>query len=208
MSLYQSKRSTYRATIAFARVVIALPVKVITVLGLIVACVTYADDDPSLSPRDTVFYQSPPSADDLGAHLFPKSGIKSRSRSITFADSQDQSEPEKSVSMPVLFHFGKTTIVEESRPFVDSVGEMLLKEEYATSKLIVEGHTDAVGSESSNQRLSEQRALAIKEYLVTRYGIDPFRLFPTGKGESNLFKPETPSDGENRRVEFLAYQKE
>lgn len=206
MSIFQSGRSTCRATIAFTQVLFVLPAKLITVLGLIVACAAYAADDPSPSSRDTVFYESPPSADDLGAHLFPDSGIKSRSRSITFADSQDQSEPEKSVSMPVLFHFGKTTIVEESRPFVDSVGELLLKEEYATRNLIVEGHTDAVGTESSNQRLSEQRALAIKEYLVTQYGIDPFRLFPTGKGESRLYKPEAPSDGENRRVEFLAYQ--
>lgn len=207
MSLFQSRRSTDRATIAFSRVSIVLQVNMIIVLGLIAAHEASADD-PSLSPRDTVFYQSPPSADDLGAHLFPESGIKSRSRSITIANSQDQSEPEKSVSMPVLFHFGKTTIVEESRPFVDSVGEMLLKEEYATRNLIVEGHTDAVGSDSSNQLLSERRALAIKEYLVTRYGIDPFRLFPTGKGESRLFKPDAPSDGENRRVEFLAYQDE
>ena len=82
--------------------------------------------------------------------------------------------------------------VEKSRSFLDSVAEMLLKEEYATRTLIVEGHTDAVGTESGNQRLSERRALAVKEYLVTRYGIDPFRLLPTGKGESELFKPEAP----------------
>lgn len=208
MSLFQSRPLTSRTTVALSRINIVLPVKVIVVLALLVAGWAHAADDPSLLPRDTVFYKSPPSADDLGAHLFPENDIKTRSRSITFADSQDPSEPEKSVSMPVLFHFGKTTIVEESRPFVDSVGEMLLKEEYATRTLIVEGHTDAVGSESSNQRLSEQRALAIKDYLVTRYGIDPFRLFPTGKGESRLFKPEAPTDGENRRVEFLAYQEE
>ena len=206
MNLFQSRQLKSGKTTVNARVDIALPVKVIAVLWLIVAGEAHAADGQSPLARDTVFYKTPPSADDLGEHLFPRNDNEVLTKSITFADSQDQSEPEKSVSMPVLFHFGKTTIVEESRPFLDRVGEMLLKEEYATRNLIVEGHTDAVGTESSNQRLSERRALAIKEYLVTRYGIDPFRLSPTGKGESVLFKPEAPADGENRRVEFLAYQ--
>ena len=206
MNLFRSIRFSSRETITVARVGIELPVKVILVLWLILAVEARADGDQDLLPRDTVFYITPPSADELGADLFLKNDNEVLTRSITFADSEVQSKPEQSVSMPVLFYFGKTTIVEESLPFLDSVGEMLLKEEYAARTLIVEGHTDAVGSESSNQRLSELRALAIKEYLVTRYDIDPYRLFPTGKGESMLFKPEAPTDGENRRVEFLAYK--
>ena len=205
MSIVRSRWLTLKKTIAKPVVGIVLPVKVIVVLLLIVSSKAHADDQ-GLTSRDTIFYTSPPSADDLGEHLFPENNHEALTRSITFADSQSQTEPEKSVSMPVLFHFGKTTIVEESRPFLDRVGEMLLDEEYAARTLIVEGHTDAVGTKSSNQRLSELRALAVKEYLVTSYGIDPYRLFPTGKGESALFKPEAPSDGENRRVEFLAYQ--
>ena len=206
MSIFQNRWLTPRETIVDKRVGIALPVKMIVVLWLLVAGQAYAADDQNLLARETVFYKTPPTADDLGKHLFKENDNRALTRSITFTDSQDSSKPEKSVSMPVLFHFGKTTIVEKSRAFLDSVGEMLLKEEYATRTLIVEGHTDAVGTESGNQRLSERRALAVKEYLVTRYGIDPFRLLPTGKGESELFKPEAPSDGENRRVEFLAYQ--
>ncbi|MFK7858229.1 MAG: OmpA family protein [Granulosicoccus sp.] len=190
----------------------ALTIKSVYCLGtLLLLCLIFADiakgaDNDNLLLRDTVFYNTPPSADDIGQHLFPAAGAESLTRSITFKNSQEQAAIEKSVSMPVLFHFGKTTIVEKSRPFLDSIGRMLLKAEYAQQTLIVEGHTDAVGSAASNQRLSELRALAIKAYLVKRYEIDPYRLFPIGQGESMLSKPESPTDGANRRVEFLPYQ--
>ena len=208
MTSFKSRRFTSLKGKVFAPIAVERLVTVLIGFWLVVAAQAHAADDQSLLPRDTVFYTSPPSADDLGEHLFEENNNNTLTRSITFADSPDQSEPEKSVSLPVLFYFGKTTIVEESRPFLDSVGEMLQKAEYADRTLIVEGHTDAVGSESSNQRLSELRALAIKDYLVTRYGIDPYRLFPTGRGESMLFKPMAPTDGENRRVEFLAYKEQ
>jgi outer membrane protein OmpA-like peptidoglycan-associated protein len=107
--------------------------------------------------------------------------------------------------MPILFHFGKTTIVEKSQPFLDSVGQMLTSEAYADRTLVVEGHTDAVGARAYNQRLSELRALAIKEYLVEQFSIDPYRLFPVGKGEDMLYRPDSPKDALNRRVEFLPY---
>ncbi len=80
-----------------------------------------------------------------------------------------------------------------------------LKTLQTNPKIIVEisGHTDNVGSNSYNQKLSEKRADAVKEWLVTN-GISPDRITTFGYGEEH---PRVPSDTEdnkklNRRIEF------
>jgi OOP family OmpA-OmpF porin len=47
------------------------------------------------------------------------------------------------------------------------------------------GYTDASGNAASNQRMSEQRAQAVKNYLVTRHGIDPSRITTEGRGSQD-----------------------
>jgi len=67
---------------------------------------------------------------------------------------------------------------------------------------VVEGHTDAVGSDTYNLTLSQRRAAAVKEYLVSVHGIDAARLKDVGYG---LFRPIEGTDplaAENRRVQF------
>lgn len=155
-----------------------------------------ASENTVQSSRDALYFTSPPTADEIAAHIFPR-----KTRSIVRKE-----PPQKSVGMPILFHFGKTTIVESSRPFLNKVGEMMQQPEYSTRTLIIEGHTDAVGTDGNNLRLSDLRALSIKRYLVSNFGIDPLRLFPQGKGETMLRKPDQPTHQDNRRVEFLAYK--
>ena len=79
----------------------------------------------------------------------------------------------------------------------------MLSPEYAERTLVVEGHTDPIGLNSYNEHLSAQRAFSINDYLVTEFGICPYRLFPIGRGESILFRPDNPNDEVNRWVEFL-----
>ena len=71
-------------------------------------------------------------------------------------------------------------------------------------KIEVAGHTDAHGSVEYNQRLSENRARAVVEYLVS-HGIDPHRLTFKGYGKSRPIDTNTTDEGRsrNRRVEFL-----
>lgn len=170
------------------------------------ACVSLASDNNPSTSRNTVYHTEPPAPKEIGQHLFPEKPPATRTRSIVFTNPEEAEQPERSVGMPILFHFGKTTIVEKSQPFLDSVGQMLTSEAYADRTLVVEGHTDAVGSRTYNQRLSELRALAIKEYLVAQFSIDPYRLFPVGKGEEMLYRPDSPKDAMNRRVEFLPHK--
>ena len=81
--------------------------------------------------------------------------------------------------------------------------------EYPNSSLLIVGHTDAKGSDDYNMTLSQRRASAAAQYLVTQ-GVDAGRLRTLGLGET---EPKAPNDSEtnmsqNRRVEVAIYASE
>src|SRR4029079_614853 len=65
------------------------------------------------------------------------------------------------------------------------------------------GHTDAKGSETYNQGLSERRSDAVKRFLAEKYGIETNRLLTVGYGATKLKNSESPLAGENRRVQIV-----
>ncbi|MBQ9705267.1 MAG: OmpA family protein, partial [Paludibacteraceae bacterium] len=71
-------------------------------------------------------------------------------------------------------------------------------------KIRIIGHTDAVGSEESNQRLSEGRAAAVRADLMAR-GVDASRIEAEGRGETEPVADNDTEEGRsrNRRVEFV-----
>jgi len=79
-----------------------------------------------------------------------------------------------------------------------------LLKDHPDIKLSVEGHTDSDGDDSFNQDLSERRAQAVVDQLVT-LGIEGSRLSSVGWGERQPAGPNITSEGKaaNRRVEFL-----
>jgi len=102
----------------------------------------------------------------------------------------------------ILFDSDAATIRAESRAVLDEMATLLAAE--PTWKLLIEGHTDAQGEESHNQRLSEARAAAVREELVGR-GVDGARLRTLGFGESRPVGDNTTEVGraQNRRVELV-----
>jgi outer membrane protein OmpA-like peptidoglycan-associated protein len=72
--------------------------------------------------------------------------------------------------------------------------------------LIIAGHTDARGSDESNKALSQRRANAVVDWLVTERSISPDRLQAIGYGEERLADRNNPASGVNRRVEVIAKQ--
>lgn len=101
----------------------------------------------------------------------------------------------------VNFDFDKATIRPDAVAILDEAVEILRAQPGVD--VSVDGHTDAIGSDQYNQRLSERRARAVADYLA-RHGIDRGRLEPRGFGES---RPVASNDGEegraqNRRVEL------
>ncbi len=101
----------------------------------------------------------------------------------------------------ILFDTGKSSIKSQSEKVLSDIIAIL--KEYPTAKFTVEGHTDSVGSEKLNQRLSDSRANSVKEYLV-KNGIDAFRLSALGYGESKPIDTNKTRKGRanNRRVEI------
>ena len=101
----------------------------------------------------------------------------------------------------ILFDTGKASIKSQSAGVLNDIIGIL--NEYATSKFNIEGHTDSVGSDKLNQKLSEDRAASVKDYLVAN-GIDAARLTSRGYGESKPLDTNDTKAGRanNRRVEI------
>lgn len=107
----------------------------------------------------------------------------------------------------IEFAFGSAALGSRGKKILDRVAVIL--EKYNRYNVVVEGHTDDVGSADFNQKLSEQRAVSVRDYLINR-GVDTSRLKYEGLGESMPFYPNTNDENRrrNRRVEFLLLKKQ
>lgn len=103
----------------------------------------------------------------------------------------------------ILFDSGSTNIKPQSMGIIRQISQVLNQEGDMNLKII--GHTDADGDETSNLSLSEKRAQAVVDALVSLYGISSERLVAEGKGESEPLHDNKTEDGkaQNRRVEFI-----
>ena len=100
----------------------------------------------------------------------------------------------------VNFDFDRAEIRPASRPILDQAASRLRK--CATERLQVEGHTDSIGADAYNQDLSERRARAVRDYLVSK-GVRGGRISAAGFGESRPISSNDTPEGRflNRRVE-------
>ena len=99
------------------------------------------------------------------------------------------------------FEFGKAEIKKDSFPYLDKLADTMLKSKNWT--LEIQGHTDDKGTEDYNLKLSQNRADAVKNYLVSK-GVVADTITANGFGET---KPIVANDSDanrekNRRVEF------
>jgi len=150
----------------------------------------YFDKCPGTAAKEKV--------DGSGCPL-PKSEVIKEEPKVTEEDRRIVKEAFQNLE----FDFGKTTIRAESYSALDKVADLLVNKNFS---LKLAGHTDNVGSESANTKLSKDRAEALKAYLVSK-GANPSRIEATGYGETQPIASNKTAEGrqKNRRVEFTLY---
>lgn len=115
------------------------------------------------------------------------------------------------VNLPdILFEFNKSTLTGDARRKIDDVAATLNTASVRRRQVSVEGHTDAIGSDDYNQKLSERRAEAVASALESE-GVSPDRVRTRGFGKRYPIAPNANPDGsdnpsgrsKNRRVEVI-----
>jgi len=103
----------------------------------------------------------------------------------------------------ILFETGKADLKHELRENLSAIGA-ILQSLLTDSYIVIEGHTDNKGSADLNQKLSEQRAKAVMQYLIER-GVDASRLQAVGYGLTKPVADNNTEEGraKNRRVELV-----
>lgn len=123
--------------------------------------------------------------------------VASQAPSAQHAQSASVGQP---VAMPINFEPGSSRLAGQANAYIEPIA-MLMRAD-PTLRMVVEGHTDASGSPSRNLMLSWDRAMTVFKVLVERYGIDPVRLQPMGKGSMEPIDNRDPEGAVNRRVQF------
>ncbi len=107
------------------------------------------------------------------------------------------------LSGQVLFVTGKSELLPAARDQLDQVAAAL-KDQGDLKPIVVEGYTDSVGSDTTNDKLSKDRAESVRQYLVSK-GVPSDKITSVGKGKANPVASNDTPDGRanNRRVEIV-----
>jgi outer membrane protein OmpA-like peptidoglycan-associated protein len=137
----------------------------------------------------------------LGGCATAPGGAEAEARSrVRFEDSPEGARAILSES--ILFEFGKTTFANAAEPVLDVLRPAFDK---ARGRIIVEGHTDSIGSDAANLRLSVERAEKVRQAIVARQ-VPPNRVEARGLGKTKPRRSPEVSDQDrqlNRRAEIL-----
>ncbi len=117
-------------------------------------------------------------------------------------DNEPEPEPEMvRVELDVKFDFDSASVRQDSYSDIKNLADFM--QQYPQTNTTVEGHTDSVGTDQYNQRLSERRAQAVRDVLVNEYGLEGQRVESVGYGESRPVADNSTEEGRqiNRRVE-------
>lgn len=101
----------------------------------------------------------------------------------------------------ILFAFGSANIDDKSTSLLDNIAD--IAKTCPKSKIIVNGYTDNVGSDTANQNVSQKRAQSVADYLSNKSGLTQ-EIKAVGHGEANPIDSNDTSEGraKNRRIEF------
>jgi outer membrane protein OmpA-like peptidoglycan-associated protein len=132
----------------------------------------------------------------------PKPPMRGFNRGISVSG-RNTAEAPLAVDLYVNFAYNSADLTGDARITLDQLGGALKDPRLAAFAFMVAGHTDAKGGVEYNQKLSERRAAAVRDYMISQYGIADERLSAVGYGKSQLLDPSRPEDGVNRRVQII-----
>ena len=128
------------------------------------------------------------------------------SRSPTF-DGRDytvaSAQTLPTIDLEVYFDYNSAAITTKAEPQLDELGAALSDPRLKGATISIGGHTDGVGGDGFNKKLSERRAAMIKEYLVDNFHLTAAKLRTIGYGKSRPKNKIDPNAPENRRVEVV-----
>ncbi len=107
------------------------------------------------------------------------------------------------INVQIQFALNSDIIRPESYATIGSIADALHHPILAGYKFVVTGNTDTTGDRQKNLVLSQKRADAVMNALVTTFAVDPGRLEAVGLGEENLQDTKNPEDPLNRRVQLI-----
>ncbi|MEY4910391.1 MAG: hypothetical protein RL761_54 [Pseudomonadota bacterium] len=110
-----------------------------------------------------------------------------------------------SLSLLIQFDFNSAKVKPESLDALANLATALQSKDLVSAKFAIEGHTDAKGKADYNHRLSQHRADAVREFLISK-GVEGVRLAADGKGAAELANKDDPFAAENRRVKIVNLQ--
>jgi OmpA-OmpF porin, OOP family len=141
--------------------------------------------DPDLTPKPAVVIPPPPPAAPVAQPAAKPAPVAQK---VTLA-------------ADVLFDFDKSVLKPEGKSKLDDLAGKV--KDINLEVVIAIGHTDSIGSDAYNQKLSVRRAESVKAYLVSK-GVEPNRIYTEGKGEKQPVASNKTKDGrqKNRRVEI------
>jgi outer membrane protein OmpA-like peptidoglycan-associated protein len=139
-----------------------------------------------------------PSTEDVVKALVPAKKLRSP-RGLTI---QGEDKP-PSIDLYIPFEYNSDKLTTEAMLTLKRLGTALKDPRLGSYRFRIAGHTDAKGSAEYNQKLSERRAAAVRNYLVFQYDFEADRIETVGYGKSQLLDPTKPEDGINRRVQVI-----
>ena len=152
-----------------------------------------AECDPDLMPKPVVVPPPPPPPPPAAAPA-PAPAPKPAPKPAPVAE-------KVTLAADVLFDFDKSVLKNEGKNKLDDLASKV--KAINLEVVIAIGHTDSIGADAYNQKLSVRRAESVKAYLVTR-GVEPNRIYTEGKGKKQPVASNKTTDGrqKNRRVEI------
>jgi outer membrane protein OmpA-like peptidoglycan-associated protein len=161
---------------------------------------------------------SQPSRDQLIEMLVPHGGaapaerglrVKSANPAAASAESPGASSASTdsgappAVGLDVKFEFNSAVLTDEAKDTIRRLGAAVQSDQLSGYRFRVEGYTDASGRPDYNLALSQRRAEAVRDYLVSALHVAPKRLEVIGRGQQDPVDPADPTNAVNRRVQVV-----